>query len=140
MQSRKSSQIFKHCCVCVGAVPLLKLSSNRLNRESANVKVLFFIGSDKFKRIKNNVLACENIRFTQDSLYQSSESWRRSRHERRSSSPPTQAFLEDETRAPLKTPAWEATKLPFLAPPPQLQHIKRSCLLVTKIKYYYYAG
>ena len=45
--SLKKSRFFKHFCFCapcltVGAVPLLKLSRNR---ESANVQVLYFVGS-----------------------------------------------------------------------------------------------
>ena len=45
-----STAAFANHAATVGGVPLLRLSaSNRLNRESANVKVLYFIGSDKLK-------------------------------------------------------------------------------------------
>ena len=47
--SENTCRFFKHFCFCapcstVGAVPLLKLSRNR---QSANVKVLYFVGSDQ---------------------------------------------------------------------------------------------
>ena len=47
--SENSCRFFKHFCFCapcltVGAVPLSKLSRNR---ESAKVKVLYFVGSDQ---------------------------------------------------------------------------------------------
>ena len=47
--SLKKSRFFKHLCFCVpcltvGAVPLLKLLRKR---ESVNLKVLYFVGSDQ---------------------------------------------------------------------------------------------
>ena len=47
--SWKKSRFLKHFCFCalcltIGAVPLLRLSRNR---ESENVKVLYFVGSDQ---------------------------------------------------------------------------------------------